>query len=156
MSTEVAEHKVDRTGWTPGPWDGEPDKVQWNHAGFACLAVRNRMGAWCGYVGVPREHPAYKQDYNEVEVDVHGGLTFADKCQPKGPICHVPEPGFPEDVWWLGFDTAHHMDIVPSMLKYGNEFGTYRTLRYIKRETNSLARQLAAYGMKQTVKAKED
>src|SRR5882762_9353425 len=146
--TELIEHKIDRRGWAPGPWDGEPDKVQWNHAGLACLAVRNRMGAWCGYVGVPCEHPAYGQDYESVDVSVHGGLTYADNCG--GAICHVAEPGFPEEVWWLGFDTAHAGDLAPSssadyargLYPALSSYEVYRDLDYTKAETNRLAEQL--------------
>ena len=150
--TEPTRHVIDRKGWAPGPWDGEPDKVQWNHAGLACLAVRNHSGNWCGYVGVPNGHPAYGQDYDNVDVDVHGGLTYADRCQVDGPICHVAEPGFPEDVWWLGFDTAHAGDLAPSsssdyakgLYPALSEYKVYRDLGYITRETNRLAEQLGS------------
>lgn len=157
-------HVVDRSGWPAGEWDNEPDKVQWNHAGFACLAVRNRMGAWCGYVGVPNGHPDYEKHYDNVDVHVHGGLTYSNKCQPEGPICHIPEPGFPDDVWWLGFDLLHGGDDSPGMMKirtdldperkiekkFEDEFGplnrwrdVYRNLKYVTKETNHLAKQLA-------------
>lgn len=162
-----ATYVVDRKGWAPGPWDGEPDRVQWQSSGLACLAVRNRSGNWCGYVGVPREHPFYGVSYSAYEdggdgetcdyrslinVEVHGGLTYADKCAEDGPICHVAEPGLPEDVWWLGFDTAHAGDLSPvSRSDYMRglypalaEYETYKDLAYAKRETESLAEQLAA------------
>src|SRR6266436_107280 len=54
----MAKEPIDRTGWTEGPWDQEPDRLEWKDAttGLTCLAVRNRFGAWCGYVGVPPTH----------------------------------------------------------------------------------------------------
>lgn len=63
----------------PDPWDNEPDKVQWIDPAtdLDCLAVRNPIGAWCGYVGVPNDHPYYGQPYDDIPVSVHGGLTFA-------------------------------------------------------------------------------
>ncbi len=109
----------DRRELPPGPWDDEPDKIQWVDPGtdLDCLIVRNPMGALCGYVGVPPGHPWHGLDYNDVDVDVHGGLTFAGSCNENAPeghgICHVPEPGRPDDVWWLGFDCAHSDDVVP-------------------------------------------
>jgi hypothetical protein len=88
-----------------GPWDQEPDRDLWKHAGLACLVNRGPMGAWCGYVAVPPGHPAHRKHYNEVDVEVHGGLTYSEECQ--GVICHTPKPGEPDDVWWLGFDCGH-------------------------------------------------
>lgn len=46
--------RCNRVKWGPGPWDGEPDKMQWTDpaTGLDCLIVRNTLGALCGYVGV--------------------------------------------------------------------------------------------------------
>lgn len=151
---------IDRAalGWPAGAWDGEPDKVQWPDAatGLPCLAVRNRtMGHWCGYVGLPPEHQLYGKGYEVPDVEVHGGLTFANKCSPvadeaKG-ICHTPSPGEPDHVWWFGFDCAHAWDYSPQQVKDAKELGypftinddqDYRTLDYVQQECASLARQL--------------
>jgi hypothetical protein len=76
--------KIDRKDWGIGPWNNEPDKMQWQDAatGLACLAVRNDMGVWCGYVGIPEGHPWYGKGYEDLgDVDVHGGLTYGSaKC----------------------------------------------------------------------------
>lgn len=147
---------------TVGPWSDEPDKAQWidEATDLDCLAVRNWRGAWCGYVGVPPGHPLHGVGYDHAEqrgdsFDVHGGLTFSDFCQEgaeDGPgICHVPQPGRPAKVWWLGFDCAHYMDLTPHDaadseligLHIGLREGTYRTLDYVRAEVASLARQLA-------------
>jgi hypothetical protein len=156
--TERSYTTIDKSGWGDGPWHDEPDKVQWidDATGFDCLARRGPMGNWCGYVGVPPGHPAHGRDYDDVTVDVHGGLTFADTCQNDAPevegICHVPEPGRPADVWWLGFDCGHFMDFMPGLyarerhlglpaLQFADEL--YRDLAYVRGECASLARQLA-------------
>lgn len=138
-------HAYDRSHWARGEWDTEPDRVDFIHAGFSCFVLRNHVGNWCGYVGVPREHPAYEQEYDDVNVDVHGGLTYAGKCSP--PICHVPEPGMPDDVWWFGFDTGHYDDLSPALSGYRDfvvDYETYRTVAYTRDETERLAEQLAA------------
>ena len=142
---------IDKTEWGPGPWQDEPDKVQWQDeaTGLPCLAVRvPDTGHWCGYVGVSGGHPLFHvsyQDYDRVDVRVHGGLTFSDACS-HGPedraICHVPEPGQSDDVWWFGFDCAHHMDFGPGMTIHGVRNGDYRTLAYVKEQCASLAAQL--------------
>lgn len=78
--------------------------------------VRSRFGNWCGYAGVPPGHPWYQSDYNDVDVSVHGGLTYAEFCdETGGPICHVAKPGEPARVWWLGFDCGHAMDYAPGL-----------------------------------------
>lgn len=153
---------VDKAAFkTRGEWDNEPDKVQWidEATGLDCLIHRGPSGALCGYVGLPPGHKFHGVDYSDVYhydedscssfPEVHGGLTFADSCAENvrpdgGGICHIPEPGRPADVWWLGFDCAHSGDFCP---KYDDEsdsaWGTYRPISYVKREVESLARQLA-------------
>lgn len=145
----------EKLAWGDGPWVEEPDKVQWQDgaSGLPCLAVRNRHGAWCGYVGVAEEHPLFGRDLTEfADLDVHGGVTFAATCQ-EGPeetsICHVPEPGEPDHVWWLGFDCGHFHDLSPAY-EYRNPtdlrvVGIYRTLDYVRAECADLARQLHAW-----------
>ena len=71
-------------------------------------------------MGVPEGHRAYEREYDDVPAVVHGGLTYAGPCQeeaggPEHGICHIPQPGRPDKVWWLGFDCAHFMDRMPAM-----------------------------------------
>lgn len=152
--------RVDRTDWGRGEWDGEPDKMQWTDGatGLVCLAKRNpRSGNWCGYVGVAPGHPWHGKSYNDVEAEVHGGLTFADGCQegpPEQTICHVPAPGEADDLWWLGFDCHHAWDFAPGMHARGVKLDpvlfardwneTYKSLSYVRKECGDLARQIAA------------
>lgn len=75
--------------------------------------------ALCGYVGVTEGHPAFRKHYDQVDVDVHGGLTYGAEPNKDG-------------VWWLGFDTAHAFD--------GPQ---HRTDEYVSGEVESLAEQLA-------------
>jgi hypothetical protein len=91
------------------------------------------------------------------DVDVHGGLTYADRCQ--GTICHVPESGRSHDVWWFGFDCAHAFDLAPMLTKYRTPHDNaafrevYRDLRYVKAEVTSLAKQLAEVEADRAVRA---
>lgn len=137
------------TRWPEGPWKGvEPDKIQYPDpaTGLPCLIVRNRFGALCGYVGVAEGHPWFGKPYSDpaVDVEVHGGLTFADSCDPDAPeqhgICHIPGPGEPDHVWWFGFDCAHYRDYTPGLSK--GEWDVYRTVDYVKHENARLAEQL--------------
>jgi hypothetical protein len=129
-----------KSKWSHGEWDNEPDRVDFIHAGFSCFILRNHTGNWCGYVGVPSTHSAYLKDYNDVDAHVHGGLTYANKCS--GVICHIPEPGMSDDVWWLGFDTAHAGDFTPAIRRQFGDGGVYRNMAYTIDETKKLADQL--------------
>ena len=145
----------DKAEWPRGSWDDEPDKVQFEDpdTGLPCLIVRGRSGSLCGYVGVDQDHPNYKKDYFDDDfrgVDVHGGLTFAAHCaegEDPHTICHIPGPGDPDNVWWLGFDTAHSGDLSPAFSEMGEFAGdTYKNLRYVKSEVADMAKQLAEIG----------
>lgn len=118
-------------------WESEPNRKEWEHVGLKCLVLRaQHLGHLNGYVGVPEGHPAYDRDYNEIDVEVHGGLTFGDfgdgQLRPKG-------------FYWLGFDCAHLGDFVPGQEKHGRADGTYRNMVYVTAETEKLAEQLVAY-----------
>lgn len=89
-------------------WDEEADERTWVHTEtmLDCAMRRNRVRAWCGYVGVPRRHILYGLEYWPLcsMVDAHG-LNY----------------GYPGDGtylqinrWWFGFDCDHHCDIAPA------------------------------------------
>jgi len=70
----------------------------------------------CGYVCVPSWSKLNKVNYDDVDVDVHGGLTFSDwQC----------------DDWAFGFDCDHMNDSLEK-----------QTLQYCINECESLAVQL--------------
>lgn len=147
-----------------GEWHSEPDKVQWidRRTDLDCLAVRSHSGAWCGYVGVPPGHPCHGVDRKKLpNLEVHGGVNYTAGCDEGAPeewgICHIPEPGRPADVWWLGFDCGHFGDLKPLMITlvhhaYRSEKldglaeayfrETYRTLAYVRENVGLLAFQL--------------
>jgi hypothetical protein len=150
---------LDRSTWPQGPWMAEPDKAQWEdfETALPCLAVRHKtFGNWCGYVGVTEGHPLFGKNPDREDgpgLNVHGGVTFTDFCTPgeeEHGICHVPGPGEPDRVWWLGFDCAHLGDYSPlmrqqldKMMGFERDTGeVYRTLAYVKNECADLARQL--------------
>lgn len=153
---------VDKSDWGPGPWQDEPDKIHWidPDTDLDCLMVRNPSGGnWCGYVAVTEGHPFFGRDYDECHavgdeyLDVHGGLTYSDFCADTDDhsrfICHVPEPGRPDRVWWLGFDCAHLFDLSPGYAARYPQWPVgpdevYRDQPYVEAEVRSLARQIKA------------
>lgn len=162
MTTATRNHReyrtADKSAWGPGPWQDEPDKVQWidEATGLDCLIVRNRVGSLCGYVGLPESHPLHGKDFmgeNAPDVEVHGGLTFSSFCMEHGDesrsICHVPEPGRPDRIWWFGFDCSHAGDYDPRKEADYRDRGlifeirsAYRDIGYVRSEVESLAAQL--------------
>ena len=98
METKEWRH-TDKSGYGPGEWQDEPDKVQWvdEATGLPCLIVRGPVGALCGYVGVHASHPWFAVSYSSCSnkipceesycdhvpsnyVQVHGGLTYSNFC----------------------------------------------------------------------------
>jgi hypothetical protein len=72
---------------------------EWEHSGLKCAVVMNgEHGHRCGYVRVPPQHSQYAKDYSDVDVVVHGGLTFG----AIEPCAHEDGTGF-----WFGFDCNH-------------------------------------------------
>lgn len=155
-----------REEWPAGIWDEEPDKVQWpdEATGLPCLAVRNRMGAWCGYVGLPAGHPWREMGNDDIPVDVHGGLTYGPSpcMEDESLVCHVVQDPAEDDVRWIGFDCLHIMDTAPGMMaitrkypipgdrglydegdKGAGIFMSYKPLAYVTAEVALLARQVA-------------
>lgn len=144
---------LSHTGDLPsGPWDEEPDKIQWvdQATELDCLMVRQHFGAWCGYVGVPRRHRFHGLPYEMIDLDVHGGLTFADRCAPGEPvdgICHIAWEGREPEPWWFGFDCGHAWDIMPGLhipaLHLQQAGAQYRDMPWVMGEVERLAAQLA-------------
>lgn len=131
--------------WGEGPWVDEPDRYEFRHKGLPCLVTRHPvMGHLCGYVAVPPGHPWHGK--SNPPVYCHGGATYADSCL--GRVCHVPEPGEPEDVWWFGFDCGHGFDLCPLMANnpigklLGSSGNAYRDFVYVKMTVRALAEQL--------------
>jgi hypothetical protein len=61
-----------------------------------------KHGYGCGYIGLPKEHPWYGKDYDELaHVTVHGGLTWVANYVSARPV---------DGLWWLGFNTNHWED----------------------------------------------
>ena len=135
-----------------GPWESEPDKIQWQDqkTGFVCLIVRNHMGVLCGYVGVAMDHQLYGEAYNEhYDLECHGGLTFSGVSRGE-KICPAVKPGEDDKVWWFGFDCAHGGDYIPIYEKIGlpqvpgfpDKPAEYRNVEYVTGQVELLAQQL--------------
>ena len=64
-------------------------------------------GYACGYVAIPKGHKYYGVDYDDIDVDVHGGLTHSALV-----VGDENYDVFKDYVgyWVVGFDTCHAGD----------------------------------------------
>lgn len=144
-------------------WKNEPNRKEWKHAGLKCLILRNTyLGHLCGYVEIPHGHLLYGKSYSSIApasllisrekasrglsdemvisailssadnscaslFSVHGGITYSGTLNDR-------------KTFWYGFDCSHCDDLSP----YISGSGVYRNMAYVKNETESLARQIAA------------
>lgn len=128
----MSNNPTDRSNWGAGKWDDEPDFIDGidDDTGYDMVIRRGPLGGLCGYVGLPKGHPAYGEDYDNIDVVVHGGLTYSDEDTK-------------DSLYWVGFDCAHMNDLVPGLAAMmSNSGGTYRDMEYVKGEVISLAKQL--------------
>lgn len=163
------------------PWRDEPNEKHWEAHGLQCAIYRNGVGALCGYVGVPAEHPLYGVKYSDevpnppkqqlerpADVDKVGVLNVLAHLVKEDDSwdlamlldCHKGltfSGGFQPDydqkeLWWFGFDCAHAGDLAPGLLH--GEGDVYRDMSYVIAETENLAKQLAEWD--HDVKEKDD
>lgn len=137
-----------------GPWHAEPDRADLEHAGLPCLLLRHDHGHWCGYVGLPDDHPWSGIDFSDLDAihesreswvglpEVHGGVTWnrgCDDLRSRRVSRH-----------WVGFDCGHMAsgDLVlsPRSFLEISARGEYRTLAYARVEVEKLAAQAARVG----------
>lgn len=97
--------------------------------GFDCeIREIEWSGHLCGYVKIPEGHPSHGKDYFDIDVDVHGGLTYGQ---------------FRDDGYWIGFDCAHFGDLLPkSPSRFG---GVFRDKEYVLRELKHMTEQIAEF-----------
>jgi hypothetical protein len=129
------------------PWEGESDFVDNFRENYHIVVSRHpEMGNLNGYVGVRRNHPLYGRGMDDKKISrfwVHGGVTFAGKV-----TCLK---GFKKNYWYIGFDTAHYGDLIPSLDDITAKAGIpsqstigkrYKDIRFVSTETNKLLEQI--------------
>lgn len=104
------EIKIYRFG--KGEWIDEPDEMEFDYRSIECEILRNQVGALCGYVTVPEEHPWHRKPYDDIDCEVHGGLTFAASA--------IYKEGEKEK-FKIGFDCSHFNDLCPVIEKIMDE-----------------------------------
>lgn len=134
---------VNKSNWKKGPWDREPDKLQWidEETGLPCLIVRDASGALGGYIGVFQGHPFFQKHHQVVPIWVHGGLKYSDFCQTEDEhgISYISDAGRRERFWWFGFTCTQLEDCCPAS---GSACGKYRDVAFVQQEIQDMAQQI--------------
>jgi hypothetical protein len=132
-----------------------PFKIEreWTAYGFKCVVVQAREAQHrCGYVRIPPSHVDYNKEHDNIDVNIHGGLTFSqlEDC--------IEEDG---KGYWIGFDCAHFQDamvdpnvdissvseetkkLLSIYRSCSSEDSHYWTQEEVEKETEELAKQLS-------------
>lgn len=111
--------------------------------GFSCKVVKNvtsTMEWWCGYVALPKEHIYYGKGYDDIPIEVHGGLTFAQKGDGKT---------WDKKYYWIGFDCSHAGDLASTNPKYIIQGDHLWTEGEVIEEVKALVQQLGECEIKE-------
>lgn len=93
----------------------------------------------CAYVLIPRNNKYFKKEYDYIDIDVHGGLTYSDYYLP------FESKNSNNIGWYIGWDYAHHGDYtgyeekLPKELRIG---GKKWTIEEIKEDVFEVCKQL--------------
>ena len=156
----------------PGPWDDEPDSLDWEYREYRCHIKRHpSAGHLCGYASPSPEHPWCGKNYSDrvyipdlenrkVNIDKVGAINVfcaSLGCDLEAGLAEIslvleahggitfsgPLDGQPDAAWWFGFDCAHCDDRSPGYDKFHRYGGdTYRDMPYVKTEVERLVDQL--------------
>lgn len=147
----------DKTSWGKGPWQDEPDYVAFidKETTYPCVAKRNMLGAFVGYVGTDERHPLYMSEVGCPEfdfIDAHERAPSFAAFLPDESLNFSP----PKRYWWIGFDCMHDNDhcpwrdkttkpqpTLPRTRRRGQ--GIYRDLPYVVEQLEFLASQLSTF-----------
>ena len=80
------------------------DKYEFTYKKYEGKLGRNKFGKWCGYIVLPKNHLYIGKDYETLDIDVHGGITYGSGSM-------------------YGFDTGHLKDYTPMNINCKQCFG---------------------------------
>lgn len=110
-----------------------PAEKIWVYKNLHCMVSLVPLSHRCGYVGIPPSHPWFRISYEELPINIHGGLTYSSMNEYRDEQCGVV------GLYWVGFDCNHAGD---SNVNEVNPHGHIWTLDEVGIETNSMADQV--------------
>ena len=93
------------------------------------------------YVEIPKNHKYFKKHYNDINIAVHGGLTYSENYL----WLEVNEEDFKIRGWFIGWDYAHLGDYIGYEENYPEEYrigGKKWTSNEILKDVYSVCMQL--------------
>lgn len=133
----------------PGHWDEEPDFVLFRYKSRVCLIMRNNiLGFLTGYVLLTEEESLKPREFYSTSIDVHGGVTYYDFLYQNRfiQIKEVKEILEKYPTKWIGFDCAHHGDLLPydppDLFIFSKFTDSYKSLKFVIIELICLVDQL--------------
>ena len=89
--------------------------------GLISVQYNDNFGWGMGYVLLPPNHPFYGINYNDINIDVHGGLTYSNYFDStrflkwtnnRKVVGDITLDNFKKfnNYWMIGFDTNHYGD----------------------------------------------
>jgi hypothetical protein len=110
--------EVDRQGWAEGPWDHEPDQLEWLEQGVYCCLSRQRVtGRWQGYIALPETHLWHKSSYRSLnkhfgdKLPAHGGVSYS-RFRGSYPFRYADVS---KEHWIIGYNCGHLGDLQPGI-----------------------------------------
>lgn len=88
----------------------------------------------CCYIKLPQGHKYYETHYNDIPLEVHGGLTYGEKS------LQVIRNVFDESGYWIGWDYAHYGDYYGAS---SHELGKRWSIEELEKECRDAIDQLS-------------
>lgn len=97
----------------------------------------------CAYIMIPQNNKYFLKDCEEIDIDVHGGLTYSDEYLP------FETKRNDNKAWYIGWDYAHYGDYMGYEEKVPKDFrngGKKWTTEEIKREVRKVCYKIRRLG----------
>jgi hypothetical protein len=112
------------------------EKSWTTQAGYQATVKIMAQGHRCGYVTLPEDHPCNGQHYDDLPIEVHGGLTYG-----KGATY-----GFDCDHYGDKPDLNLRSDECKLSYRYFDIYGEVRSLEFCIKQCESMAEQFKELG----------
>lgn len=115
-------------------------KKDLSHKAYSLFPDLISDGGWGnGYVVLDKDHPWYGKHYNNIPVDIHGGLTYSEYIDEKD-LDHFNLENEDIGKYIIGFDTFHTGDTEEKWTKEAVQEEANRLLRQC--QTNNILKKI--------------
>lgn len=153
----VEKKALDKTDWPEGPWKEEPDLKGWldGATSLPCFIRRSEFeGYFCGYIGIPKNHPLHSISYNEINklINFKCKLNFSSLFGDK--FYENPHSScLSNDLWWVGFSCDSYKDFSPLKYTFSEpDISAYKDVKFLEKQCAEIAAKLVKYQIKGTKK----